>query len=142
MRGLNWAEPPPLSLSLRRPWNFIPPWKENKVYTPLGLETIKVSGIDLKRRCWPRTTQRSGGMGGKKQGREKERKKERWRKGGLLRAVRSINGGRRGPAVPLATGVVNARGIPTYLRQFLFMATRPPQLQFLANWYRTIILPH
>jgi len=29
-------------------------------------------------------------------------------------------------AVPLATGVVNARGIPTYLRQFLFMAD-PPQ---------------
>jgi len=28
--------------------------------------------------------------------------------------------------VPLATGVVNARGIPTYLRQFLFMAD-PPQ---------------
>lgn len=28
-------------------------------------------------------------------------------------------------AVPLATGVVNARGIPTYLRQFLFMADPP-----------------
>lgn len=116
---------------------FYSPWKENKVYTPLGLETIKVSGIDLKRRRWPRTTQRSG------EGGKKGRRKERERKGGLLRAVRSINGGRRGPAVPLATGVVNARGIPTYLRQFLFMAqTTTATGQFLANWYRTIIPPH
>lgn len=50
-------------------------------------------------------------------------------------------------AVPLVTGVVNARGVPTYLRQFLFMADPPsPQgeegTQFLANWYRTIILLH
>lgn len=72
-----------LSLSLSLPMEFYSPWKENKVYTPLGLETIKVSGIDLKRRCWPRTAQRS----------REEKKKEG--RGGLLRAVRSINGGRR-----------------------------------------------
>lgn len=59
MRGLNWAEAFPffLSLSLFPSFEgfmeFYSPWKENKVYTPLGLETIKVSGIDLKRRCCP-----------------------------------------------------------------------------------------
>lgn len=49
-------------------------------------------------------------------------------------------------AVPLAMGIVNARGITTYLRQFLFMADPLPRgrgaRQFLANWYRTIILFH
>lgn len=38
------------------------------------------------------------------------------------------------------TRIVNARGIPTYLRQFLFMADLPSlqgkrRTMFLANWY-------
>ena len=53
----------------------------------------------------------------------------RFAAGGLLRAVRSINGGQRSVhTVPLVTGVVNARSIPTYLRQFLF-TTDLPSLQ-------------
>lgn len=35
---------------IRDSWNFIPRGKRGKVHTRLGLETIKVSGIDLKRR--------------------------------------------------------------------------------------------
>lgn len=77
-------------------WNFIPRGKRKKVHTRLGLETIKVSGIDLKRRELARRA--------KKREREKERAYEGARvssargvAGGLLRAVRSINGG--APAV-------------------------------------------
>jgi len=68
------------------------------MHTRLGLETIKVSGIDLKRR------EVDVGGGG---GREEERAHEGSvcttkegllrKRGGLLRAVRSINGGQFGP---------------------------------------------
>lgn len=82
MRGLNWAEP---SLSLPVLLEFYSPWKENKVYTPLGLETIKVSGIDLKRRCWPRTTQQHDR--GKEGKRRKEGKGDGGREGCYERCV-------------------------------------------------------
>lgn len=69
------------------------------MHTRLGLETIKVSGIDLKRREVD-----IGGGGGEKE-RESAREGSAWATkvgllragGGLLRAVRSINGGRFGP---------------------------------------------
>lgn len=47
-------------LSLKGSMEFYSPWKENKVHTRLGLETIKVSGIDLKRQGCSKTPQQTG----------------------------------------------------------------------------------
>lgn len=64
------------------------------MHTRLGLETIKVSGIDLKRRevdiGEKRERKSEGSVWATKEGLLRTG-------GGLLRAVRSINGGRFGP---------------------------------------------
>lgn len=110
------------------------------MHTRLGLETIKVSGIDLKRQ---EVAVSGGGGGGEGEERESARGKRVGNERGVVqeegcyeRCVQlTVAGSDR--AEPLATGVVNARGIPTYLRQFLFMAD-PPSPQ--GRWGRSFSL--
>lgn len=109
------------------------------MHTRLGLETIKVSGIDLKRR----EVDVGGGAG-----REEERESTREacvqqkrgccaREEGCYERCVQLTVASLVRIVQLATGVVNAGGIPTYLRQFLFM-TDPPSPQ--ERWGRSFSL--
>lgn len=140
MARLNWAVAP---FARKGSWNFIPRGKEREgAHTRLGLETIKVSGIDLKRREIARAEEEEAREGAcERQTGEGLLLEGCYERCVQLTVASSVH------AVPLATGVVNARGIPTYLRQFLFMADLPiatwdERTLFLANWYRTIILLH
>lgn len=95
MARLNWAVAPFARKGLVE---FYSLWKEREgAHTRLGLETIKVSGIDLKWREVARTEE------GSARGNVQAANGGEFAAGGLLRAVCSINGGQYGPCVPLAT---------------------------------------
>lgn len=94
------------------------------MHTRLGLETIKVSGIDLKRRELARTPPPAEGENARGSVCAEQQERGGLQEGCYERCVQ-LTVASSVHAVPLATGVVNARGIPTYLRQFLFMADPP-----------------
>lgn len=86
MRGLNWAEPS-LSFSSRPLGILFPVEREQGVHsTRLRNHKSKWYRFETTMLAEDDATTRSGEGGKKKEGRE-----GRWRKGGSLRAVRSIN---------------------------------------------------
>lgn len=121
MVKLNWAVAPFARKGLVE---FYSPWKERE-----GAHSTRLRNHKSK---WYRF-ETAGGCCSGEEGRKRERARGKHvgnergvakEEGCYERCVQLTVAG-SDLAEPLATGVVNARGIPTYLRQFLFMADPP-----------------